>query len=213
MGDPRVIRVGAKHVPLKGSFAHQVSDRLPSSRISQIMWSRRASDRSMAVAIIQIMVVLHPTFIVLCAPRLFKQSAQSQDGGTENFGRTCAHRCPECNAGIYAQADARTRLVIESSNISRPTLGLPAQILRLVAIGIFVIAEILVLYAGFGYSYRRGLDNIPVLLIGGISIAMPSVLSVTLAVGAQQLAKHKAIVTPSPPLRSWLVSRSCAPTE
>jgi H+-transporting ATPase len=65
----------------------------------------------------------------------------------------------------------------------------------LVSIGIFVIAEIFVLYAGFRYSYRRGLDNILVLLIGGIPIAMPTVLSVTLAVGAQQLAKHKAIVT------------------
>jgi H+-transporting ATPase len=65
----------------------------------------------------------------------------------------------------------------------------------LVAIGIFVIAEIFVLYAGFRYHYRRGLDNILVLLIGGIPIAMPTVLSVTLAVGAQQLAKHKAIVT------------------
>ncbi|KAJ6536698.1 hypothetical protein DFH09DRAFT_1249792 [Mycena vulgaris] len=65
----------------------------------------------------------------------------------------------------------------------------------LVVIGIFVLAEILVLYAGFRYSYRRGLDNILVLLIGGIPIAMPTVLSVTLAIGAQQLAKHKAIVT------------------
>ncbi|KAH6896302.1 plasma membrane ATPase [Coprinopsis sp. MPI-PUGE-AT-0042] len=65
----------------------------------------------------------------------------------------------------------------------------------LVAIGIFVIAEIFVLYAGFRYQYRRGLDNILVLLIGGIPIAMPTVLSVTLAVGAQQLAKYKAIVT------------------
>jgi H+-transporting ATPase len=65
----------------------------------------------------------------------------------------------------------------------------------LVSIGIFVVAEILVLYAGFKYTYRRGLDNILVLLIGGIPIAMPTVLSVTLAVGAQQLAKHKAIVT------------------
>jgi magnesium-transporting ATPase (P-type) len=60
---------------------------------------------------------------------------------------------------------------------------------------IFVLAEIFVLYAGFRYSYRRGLDNILVLLIGGIPIAMPTVLSVTLAVGAQQLAKYKAIVT------------------
>ncbi|CAH7675160.1 plasma membrane H+-transporting ATPase, partial [Phakopsora pachyrhizi] len=43
--------------------------------------------------------------------------------------------------------------------------------------------------------YQRGLDNILVLLIGGIWIAMTTVLSVTLAVGAQQSAKYKAIVT------------------
>lgn len=65
----------------------------------------------------------------------------------------------------------------------------------LVSIGIFVLAEIFVQYPGFKYSYRDGLDNILVLLIGGIPIAMPTVLSVTLAVGAQQLAKYKAIVT------------------
>jgi H+-transporting ATPase len=65
----------------------------------------------------------------------------------------------------------------------------------LVSIGICILAEILVLYAGYRYNYRRGLDDILVLLIGGIPIAMPTVLSVTLAVGAQQLAKHKAIVT------------------
>jgi len=65
----------------------------------------------------------------------------------------------------------------------------------LVTIGIFVLAEIFVLYAGFRYQYRRGLNNILVLLIGGIPIAMPTVLSVTLAVGATQLAKYKAIVT------------------
>jgi H+-transporting ATPase len=65
----------------------------------------------------------------------------------------------------------------------------------LIAIGIFVVLEIVILYPVFHYTYRRGLDNILVLLIGGIPIAMPTVLSVTLAVGAQQLAKHKAIVT------------------
>ncbi|UZJ56972.1 hypothetical protein CBS101457_006292 [Exobasidium rhododendri] len=65
----------------------------------------------------------------------------------------------------------------------------------IVSIAIFVVAEIIVLYAVYHYSYRRGLDNILVLLIGGIPIAMPTVLSVTLAVGAGQLAKHKAIVT------------------
>ncbi|KAF7328568.1 Plasma membrane ATPase [Mycena venus] len=59
----------------------------------------------------------------------------------------------------------------------------------LVAIGIFIIAEILVLYAEFGYSYRCGIDDILVILIGSIPIAMPTVLSVPLAVGTQQLAK------------------------
>ncbi|CAF1066729.1 unnamed protein product [Adineta ricciae] len=65
----------------------------------------------------------------------------------------------------------------------------------IVAIGIFIIAEIFVMYAGFRYSYRRGINNILVLLIGGIPIAMPTVLSVTLAIGARQLSEHKAIVT------------------
>jgi H+-transporting ATPase len=65
----------------------------------------------------------------------------------------------------------------------------------LASIGIFIIAEIFCLYAGFRYKYRRGLNDILVLLIGGVPIAMPTVLSMTLAVGAQQLAKHKAIVT------------------
>lgn len=52
-----------------------------------------------------------------------------------------------------------------------------------------------VVSAAFHYSYRRGINNILVLLIGGIPIAMPTVLSVTLAIGARQLSEHKAIVT------------------
>lgn len=65
----------------------------------------------------------------------------------------------------------------------------------LCSICIFLVAEILVMYAGFRYNYRDGIDNLLVLLIGGIPIAMPTVLSVTLAIGAKQLAEHKAIVT------------------
>jgi P-type E1-E2 ATPase len=52
--------------------------------------------------------------------------------------------------------------------------------------------------AGFRYGYRRGINNLLVLLIGGIPIAMPTVLSVTLAIGAKQLSEHKAIVTHIP---------------
>ncbi|KAJ1796045.1 hypothetical protein LPJ59_003989, partial [Coemansia sp. RSA 2399] len=63
------------------------------------------------------------------------------------------------------------------------------------SIGIFLVAEIFVMYPGFRYQYRRGMNNLLVLLIGGIPIAMPTVLSVTLAIGAKQLAEHKAIVT------------------
>ena len=65
----------------------------------------------------------------------------------------------------------------------------------LFTVGIFVEAEIFILYAGFGYQYQRGLNKILVLLIGGIPIAMPTVLSVTLTVGATQLAKYKVIIT------------------
>lgn len=65
----------------------------------------------------------------------------------------------------------------------------------LCTIGIFLVIVLIVQYAAFHYDYRRGIDNILVLLIGGIPIAMPTVLSVTLAIGAKQLAEHKAIVT------------------
>ncbi|KAG0075695.1 plasma membrane H+-ATPase [Podila epicladia] len=65
----------------------------------------------------------------------------------------------------------------------------------IVSIAIFLVIEVIVMYAGFRYDYRRGINNVLVLLIGGIPIAMPTVLSVTLAIGARQLAEHKAIVT------------------
>ncbi|CAF0777834.1 unnamed protein product [Rotaria sordida] len=65
----------------------------------------------------------------------------------------------------------------------------------IVGIAIFIIAEIFVMYVGFRYSYRQGINNILVLLIGGLPIAMPTVLSVTLAIGAKELSARKAIVT------------------
>ncbi|KAM6564898.1 hypothetical protein CsatB_024896 [Cannabis sativa] len=42
-------------------------------------------------------------------------------------------------------------------------------------------------------SYRDGVDNILVLLIGGIPIAMPTVLSVTMAIGSHRLSQQGAI--------------------
>lgn len=39
-------------------------------------------------------------------------------------------------------------------------------------------------------EYREGVDNLLVLLIGGIPIAMPTVLSVTMAIGSHRLAQQ-----------------------
>jgi H+-transporting ATPase len=61
---------------------------------------------------------------------------------------------------------------------SRDELGHLQKILAkignfcIVGIAIFIIAEIIVMYAVFRYSYRRGINNILVLLIGGLPIAM-----------------------------------------
>lgn len=42
-------------------------------------------------------------------------------------------------------------------------------------------------------TYRNGIDNLLVLLIGGIPIAMPTVLSVTMAIGSHKLSEQGAI--------------------
>ncbi|KAK0480617.1 hypothetical protein IW261DRAFT_1473555 [Armillaria novae-zelandiae] len=126
---------------------------------------------------------------------------QSKKAGDQCFsGSTCKQGEAE---GVVISTGANTFFGRAASLVGQDddTTGHLQKILAqigsfcLVAIGIFVLLEIVILYPRFHYTYRRGLDNILVLLIGGIPIAMPTVLSVTLAVGAQQLAKHKAIVT------------------
>ena len=49
------------------------------------------------------------------------------------------------------------------------------------------------MYAVQHRKYRDGIDNILVLLIGGIPIAMPTVLSVTMAIGSHRLSQQGAI--------------------
>ncbi|CAF1026525.1 unnamed protein product [Adineta ricciae] len=60
---------------------------------------------------------------------------------------------------------------------------------------VFLIAQIIVMYAVFRYDYRRGMNNLIVTLVGGIPTAMSTVMTVTLALGARQLSNQKAIVT------------------
>ncbi|XP_057434301.1 plasma membrane ATPase 4-like isoform X2 [Lotus japonicus] len=63
----------------------------------------------------------------------------------------------------------------------------------IVSIAVGMIAEIIVMYPIQHRKYRNGIDNLLVLLIGGIPIAMPTVLSVTMAIGSHKLAQQGAI--------------------
>eukprot|EP00257_Ricinus_communis_P023383 XP_015583355.1 ATPase 10, plasma membrane-type [Ricinus communis] len=56
-----------------------------------------------------------------------------------------------------------------------------------------MVLEIIIMYPVQRRSYRDGINNLLVLLIGGIPIAMPTVLSVTLAIGSHRLSQQGAI--------------------
>ncbi|XP_044476480.1 plasma membrane ATPase 1-like [Mangifera indica] len=60
-----------------------------------------------------------------------------------------------------------------------------------IAIGMAI--EIVVIYGPQHRAYRTGIDNLLVILIGGIPIAMPTVLSVTMAIGSHRLSQQGAI--------------------
>ncbi|XP_018810126.1 ATPase 10, plasma membrane-type-like [Juglans regia] len=61
------------------------------------------------------------------------------------------------------------------------------------SIAVGMILEIVVMFPVQHRSYRDGINNLLVLLIGGIPIAMPTVLSVTLAIGSHRLSQQGAI--------------------
>ncbi|CAI9754138.1 unnamed protein product [Fraxinus pennsylvanica] len=61
------------------------------------------------------------------------------------------------------------------------------------SIAVGVVIEIVVMYPIQHRRYRDGIDNLLVLLIGGIPIAMPTVLSVTMAIGSHRLSQQGAI--------------------
>ncbi|XP_052191272.1 plasma membrane ATPase 1-like [Diospyros lotus] len=61
------------------------------------------------------------------------------------------------------------------------------------SIAVGMIVEIVVMYPIQHRPYRPGIDNLLVLLIGGIPIAMPTVLSVTMAIGSHRLSQQGAI--------------------
>uniref|UniRef100_A0A0E0NQM9 Cation-transporting P-type ATPase N-terminal domain-containing protein n=1 Tax=Oryza rufipogon TaxID=4529 RepID=A0A0E0NQM9_ORYRU len=61
------------------------------------------------------------------------------------------------------------------------------------SIAIGAIVEVIIMFPIQHRSYRDGINNVLVLLIGGIPIAMPTVLSVTLAIGSHHLSQQGAI--------------------
>ncbi|KAK6944390.1 hypothetical protein RJ641_025492 [Dillenia turbinata] len=61
------------------------------------------------------------------------------------------------------------------------------------SIAVGMLIEIVVMYPIQRRKYREGIDNLLVLLIGGIPIAMPTVLSVTMAIGSHRLSEQGAI--------------------
>ncbi|KAJ0007743.1 hypothetical protein Pint_29473 [Pistacia integerrima] len=61
------------------------------------------------------------------------------------------------------------------------------------SIAVGMVLEIIVMFPIQKRSYRDGINNLLVLLIGGIPIAMPTVLSVTLAIGSHRLSQQGAI--------------------
>ncbi|PKA57579.1 Plasma membrane ATPase 4 [Apostasia shenzhenica] len=61
------------------------------------------------------------------------------------------------------------------------------------SIAIGMLVEIIVMYAIQHRKYKVGINNLLVLLIGGIPIAMPTVLSVTMAIGSHRLSQQGAI--------------------
>jgi len=63
----------------------------------------------------------------------------------------------------------------------------------IVSIALGIVIEIIVMFPIQHRKYRSGIDNLLVLLIGGIPIAMPTVLSVTMAIGSHKLSQQGAI--------------------
>lgn len=61
------------------------------------------------------------------------------------------------------------------------------------SIALGMLVEIVVMYLIQHRRYRDGIDNLLVLLIGVIPIAMPTVLSVTMAIGSHRLSEQGAI--------------------
>ncbi|XP_061997492.1 plasma membrane ATPase 2-like isoform X2 [Rosa rugosa] len=93
--------------------------------------------------------------------------------------------------GDIVPADARLLLEGDPLKIDQVLTSIGNFCICSIAVG--MVIEIIVIYGIHGREYRVGIDNLLVLLIGGIPIAMPTVLSVTMAIGSHRLSQQGAI--------------------
>mmetsp|Transcript_6324 Transcript_6324/g.19568 ORF Transcript_6324/g.19568 Transcript_6324/m.19568 type:complete len:1015 (-) Transcript_6324:364-3408(-) len=117
-----------------------------------------------------------------------------------------AIKAGERHAVVYATGSntffGRAASLIASTNNESNLQKIMTKIggICLVTIGIWVVIELAVQFGHYNHACYPGEEGCPtlvnmlVILVGGIPIAMPTVLSVTLALGAAALAKEGAIV-------------------
>ncbi|KAK1306886.1 ATPase 10, plasma membrane-type [Acorus calamus] len=118
--------------------------------------------------------------------------------GDEVFsGSTCKHGEIEAvviATGVYSFFGRAAHLVDTTEVIGHFQKVLTAiGNFCICSIAMGLILEIIVMFPIQKRSYRNGINNLLVLLIGGIPIAMPTVLSVTLAIGSHRLSQQGAI--------------------
>ncbi|KAL0358333.1 UNVERIFIED_CONTAM: ATPase 6, plasma membrane-type [Sesamum angustifolium] len=96
--------------------------------------------------------------------------------------------------GVHTFFGKAAHLVDSTNNVGHFQLVLTAiGNFCICSIALGMIIEIIVMYPIQHRRYRDGIDNLLVLLIGGIPIAMPTVLSVTMAIGSHRLSQQGAI--------------------
>ena len=74
-------------------------------------------------------------------------------------------------AALVGQDDEPSHLQVVMSRIGTFCLG---------SIGLFIALELIILFGVYRYDYRRGLDQILVLLVGGIRASTPSLTALTM---------------------------------
>ncbi|OMO52891.1 Cation-transporting P-type ATPase [Corchorus capsularis] len=96
--------------------------------------------------------------------------------------------------GVHTFFGKAAHLVDSTNNVGHFQLVLTAiGNFCICSIAVGMVIEIVVMYPIQHRRYRDGIDNLLVLLIGGIPIAMPTVLSVTMAIGSHRLSQQGAI--------------------